>query len=68
MDKGKRKIRIYEDMNGPYLESLKQGLSESPEVRYRKFFEEKIRFNKIMGTQKDPNARRTIEIKEATWI
>jgi hypothetical protein len=55
-------------VNDPYLESLKQGLSESPEVRYRKFFEGKRKFNKIMCIKKDPNTKRTIEIKKVTWI
>ena len=67
MDK-KRKIIIYGDMNGPYLESLRQGLKDTPEERCVKFFEERRKFNKIMGIKKDPNAKRTIEIKKVTWI
>lgn len=63
----KRKITIYEDLNGPYMESLRQGLKDTPEERYVKFFEERRKFNQIMGIKKDPNAKRTIEIKEITW-
>ena len=63
----KKTITIYEDMNGPYLESLRQGLKDTLEERYVKFFEERRRFNEIMGIKKDPNAKRTIEIKKVTW-
>ncbi len=63
----KRTITIYDDMNGPYLESPRQGMTDTVEERYYKFFEEIRKFNKIMGIKKDPSARRTIEIKEVTW-
>ncbi|TDE12807.1 hypothetical protein [Dyadobacter psychrotolerans] len=64
----KRAITIYDDMDGPYLESLRQGMTDTVEGRYYKFFEEIRKFNKIMGIKKDPNARRTIEIKGLTWM
>jgi len=48
--------------------SLRQGLTDTVEERYYKFFDEMRKFNKIMGIKKDPNARRTIEIREVTWI
>ena len=64
----KKTITFYEDMNGPYLESLRQGLKDTPEERCIKFFEERRKFNEIMGIKKDPNAKRTIEIKKVTWI
>ncbi|WP_221390200.1 hypothetical protein [Dyadobacter sp. NIV53] len=60
----KRKITFYEDMNGPYLESLRLGLKDTPEERYVKFFEEQRKFKEIMGIKKDPNAKREIVIKE----
>ena len=68
MEKKKRQITFYDDMNGPYLESLRQGMMDTPEERYIKFFEEMRKFRKIMGIEKDPNAKRTIEIKKVTWI
>ncbi|WP_149242030.1 hypothetical protein [Dyadobacter sp. 32] len=68
MDKKKRQITFYEDMDGPYLESLRQGMMDTPEERYVKFFQEMKRFRQIMGIKEMPEAKRTIEIKEATWI
>lgn len=68
MEKKKKTITFYEDMNGPYLESLRQGLKDTPEERCIKFFEERRKFNEIMGIKKDPNAKRKIVIKEVTWI
>ena len=62
----KRKVTFYDDLNGPYLESLRQGLKDTPEERCVKFFEERRKFNEIMGIKKDPNAKREIVIKEAT--
>jgi len=64
----KQTIRIYDDLNGSYMESLRQGLTDTVKERYYKFFDEMRKFNKIMGIKKDPNARRTIEIREVTWI
>ncbi len=55
-------------MDGPYLESLRHGMMDTPEERYVKFFQEMKRFRQIMGIKANPEAKRTIEIKEATWI
>ena len=68
MEKKKKTITFYQDMNGPYLESLRQGLKDTPEERCIKFFEERRKFKEIMGIKRDPNAKRKIIIKEATWI
>ena len=68
MEKKKKTITFYDDLNGPYLESLQQGLKDTPEERCVKFFEERRKFNEIMGIKKDPNAKREIVIKVATWI
>jgi hypothetical protein len=64
----KKSIIIYEDMNGPYEEALRQGLTDTPEERCVKFFEAKRKFNEMMGIKKDPDAKRTITIREVTWI
>lgn len=64
----KKRIIIYKDKNDPYLESLREGRKESPEERYIKFFENRRKFNEFMGIKKDPNAKKTIEIKKVTWI
>lgn len=66
--KKRKSIIVFKDKNGPYEEALRQGLIDTPEERYVKFFEAKRRFNEIMGIKKDPNAKRTIIIKEVTWI
>ena len=55
MEKKKRTITFYGDMNGPYLESLRQGLKDTPEERCVKFFEERRKFNEIIGIKKDSN-------------
>jgi len=64
----KGKITFYDDLNGPYLESLRQGLRDTPEERCVKFFEQRRKFNEIMGIKKDLNAKREIVIKVATWL
>jgi len=66
MERKRKTITFYDDLNGPYLESLRQGLKDTPEERCVKFFEERRKFNEIMGIKKDPNAKREIVIKEAT--
>jgi hypothetical protein len=64
----KKRIIIYKDKNDPYLESLREGIKDTPEERYIKFFENRRKFNELMGIKKDPNAKKTIEIKKVTWI
>ena len=38
--KKKRNITFYDNLNGPYLDALSQGLVDTPEEKYVKFFEE----------------------------
>ena len=64
----KRKVTFYDDLNGPYLESLRQGLKDAPEERCVKFFEQRRKFNEIIGIKEDSNAKRQIVIKVATWL
>ena len=64
----KRKIIFYDDLNGPYLESLRQGLIDTPEERYVKFFQEQRRFREIVGIKKDPNAKKVLTISKPSWI
>ena len=35
----KKRIIIYTDKNDPYQESLREGMKDTPEERYIKFFE-----------------------------
>ncbi len=67
MEKTKQVI-IYKDKNDPYLDSLRQGKKDTPEERYIKFFENRRKFNEFMSIKKDPNAKKTIEIKKADWF
>jgi hypothetical protein len=61
-----RKITIYKDMNEPYLSALKQGLADTPEERFIRFFEEKAKFQRFMGINHE--IKRQIIIKKVTWI
>lgn len=67
MEKRKR-IIFYKDKNDPYLESLREGKRDTPEERYVRFFENRRKFNEFLGIKKDPNAKKTIEIKNADWF
>lgn len=64
----KRVITIYKDQNGPYRQSLLDGLNEGPEKRFVKFFEEKEKFDYFMGIKKVPLKERTIIFRDPTWI
>jgi hypothetical protein len=64
----KKRIIIYTDKNDPYLESLREGMKDTPEERYIKFFENRRKYNQFMGIKKDPDAKKTIEIKKADWF
>jgi|GEM_PF-2903795 len=64
----KKRIAIYEDKNGPYMESLRQGLIDTPEERFIKFFEQRRKFKEMMGIQKDYGAKKQIVFKVVSWI
>lgn len=64
----KKRIIIYKDKNDPYLESLREGMKDTPEERYIEFFENRRKFNEFMGIKKHPDAKKTIEIKRADWF
>ena len=64
----KKRITIYEDKNGPYMDSLRQGLIETPEERFIKFFEQRTKFKKMMGIKDKLSDKRSIVIKKVTWI
>ena len=45
----KRKITIYKNLNEPYKAMLRRGLDETPEERYKRFFEEQAKFKEFIG-------------------
>ena len=62
----KRKITIYNNLNEPYEAMLKQGLKESPDERFIRFFEERAKFRASMGIASP--LKRKIVIRKASWI
>lgn len=62
----KRKITIYNNLNEPYEAMLKQGLKESPDERYIRFFEERAKFRAFMGIVVP--LKRKIVIRKVSWI
>lgn len=67
MEKKKKTITFY-DLSSSYLEWLRQGLKDTPEERCVKFFEQRRKFNEIIGIKEDSNAKRQIVITVATWL
>lgn len=62
----KRKITIYKNLNEPYKAMLRRGLDETPEERYKRFFEEQANFKEFMGVKGPP--KREIIIRKVSWI
>lgn len=62
----KRTIRIYKNLNEPYEAMLKQGLEETPNERFIRFFEERAKFRTIMGITAP--LKRKITIRQVSWI
>jgi len=64
--KKKRTITIYRDLGEPYERMLEQGLQETPEERYRRFFVMQSRLWAIKG--RPYNGKRTISVSKPAWI
>jgi len=62
----KRKINIYKNLNEPYEIGLQQGLEDTPEERFIKFFINRMKFRQFMGIQEP--IRKKITIRQVTWI
>ena len=66
MMKNKRSIVVYKDLNDPYWDMLKRGLTETPEERFENFFRERANFRKAMGIESA--VERKIVVKKASWM
>jgi hypothetical protein len=62
----RKTVKIYPNPDGPYLDALKRGHNETPEQRFKSFFEERKKFRDFMGI-KTPIVRKII-IKKVEWI
>ncbi len=61
-----KRIKIYNHPNEPYFEQLRQGALETPDERFTRFFENRVKFRKLMGITEP--VKRQIIIKKVEWI
>ena len=61
----KKRIVFYDDLNDPYEKQLADGLKDTPEERYVKFFHMQARLWALKGF---PNWERKITIKTHPWL
>lgn len=61
----KKRIVFYQELNEPYEKLLSDGVKDTPEERYRKFFQMQARIWALKGK---PNREKKIVIKPHQWI
>ncbi|MGA0558419.1 hypothetical protein ACO2Q8_17290 [Larkinella sp. VNQ87] len=61
----KKRIVVYQDLNEPYEKLLADGLNETPEERYVKFFRMQARLWALKGR---PFHERKVILKPHPWI
>ena len=64
----KRAITLYKDKGEPYFNAMLDGMKESPEERFVKFFENKAKLNQFLGLATQQTKRHTLTIRKAEWI
>jgi len=61
----KRRITFYQDLNGPYEQMLEDGLKDTPEERYIKFFQMQ---NRLWALKGKPAAEKKLTFGRPSWI
>ncbi|MCF0053690.1 hypothetical protein LXM25_26700 [Dyadobacter sp. LJ53] len=64
----KRVITFYQDKSEPYFQAMLDGMKESTEERFIKFFENKAKMDAFLGLVKPKGSRRTLTIQKPEWI